>query len=90
VRDPDYHEGQHVQRSQTEQTALKKVTSEIRKSLTIKPRAGRPAHADRNHKQSAHSAFPHILRIMRRVMELARQEEQAFDTGIFIGRPFEA
>jgi hypothetical protein len=49
--------------------------------VTIKRRADRPAHVDRNHKRSAGPAFPHILGVIRRAMELARQEEPAFDTG---------
>jgi hypothetical protein len=89
VRDSDYREAQHVQRSQTEQLAPKKVTREIRVRLTIKNRTDRLARVDRNHKLSARPAFPHILGVMQRAVELTQQEQPAFDTDFF-AQPFAA
>jgi hypothetical protein len=83
--DPDYREGQHIQRSRTEHATPKKVTCEIAEWLTTTNRADRPAHADRNQKLSSRPAFPYILGVMQGVMELTEQEQPAFDTSAFFG-----
>jgi hypothetical protein len=90
VRDLDCREGQHVQRSQTEQAAPRKVTCEIRKHLTIEHRTDRPVRVGQNHKLSARPGFPHILGVMQSAMELTQQEQPAFDTVAFFGQRFEA
>jgi hypothetical protein len=58
--------------------------------LTINNLAGWPERVDRNPKPSARPAFPHILGVMQKVMELGRQEQPAFDTGASFEQPLEA
>jgi hypothetical protein len=48
------------------------------------------ACVDRNCRFVVHPPLLHILEVMRRVMELAREGQSAFDASAFFGQPFQA